>query len=111
MTILEFVEHLEANGVELLADSDRLRYRGEKGVLTPEALGRLKEQKSEIIALQQDRARRFTLCPLAYGQSALWFLQQLSPHSAAYNVGFVATISSKIDPPAMRRALNALALR
>src|SRR5262245_35980079 len=97
MTLLDFVEDLEAKGVELAVNDDRLRYRGEKAVLTPEILARLKESKAEVIALQQERARRSTLCPVAYGQAALWFLHQLAPGSSAYNVGFAATIHSPVD--------------
>src|SRR5262245_55482146 len=111
MTLLDFVEDLEAKGVELTVSDDRLRYQGEKSVLTPEILARLNESKGEVIALQQERAVRSTLCPVAYGQSALWFLHQLAPDSSAYNVGFAATIHSRVDSEALRRTLEKLSAR
>src|SRR5262245_12746792 len=109
MTLLDFVEDLEAKGVELTVSEDRLRYRGEKAVRTPENHARLKEGKGGV--LKQERVLRSTLCPVAYGQSALWFLHQLAPDSSAYNVGFAATIHSRVDSEAMRRALEKLIAR
>lgn len=49
--------------------------------------------------------------PLSPGQSALWFLQKLSPKSAAYNVILSARILKPVLPHILRRALRALMLR
>jgi natural product biosynthesis luciferase-like monooxygenase protein len=46
--------------------------------------------------------------PLSYGQRALWFLQQLSPENAAYNVMLAASIRTSLDVPALKRAWQAL---
>ena len=46
--------------------------------------------------------------PLSYGQRALWFLQKLTPESAAYNVILAAQSDSAIDVPALRRAFQKL---
>ncbi len=46
--------------------------------------------------------------PLSHGQRALWFLDRLSPHSAAYNVPFLARVRSTLDPHALRRAFQSL---
>ncbi|MEG4025558.1 beta-ketoacyl synthase N-terminal-like domain-containing protein [Microcoleus sp. S13C4] len=42
--------------------------------------------------------------PLSYGQQALWFLYQIDPQSAAYNIFDTALIRSDIDIPALQRA-------
>ncbi len=46
--------------------------------------------------------------PLSHGQKALWFLQQIAPQSAAYNIARAARIVSPLDTRAFRRALQAL---
>ncbi|HYO99019.1 MAG TPA: MupA/Atu3671 family FMN-dependent luciferase-like monooxygenase, partial [Pyrinomonadaceae bacterium] len=46
--------------------------------------------------------------PLSYGQRALWFLHQLAPESAAYNVFFAMRILSDLNVPALRRAFQTL---
>ncbi|MEW6737400.1 MAG: condensation domain-containing protein, partial [Acidobacteriota bacterium] len=45
---------------------------------------------------------------LSYGQKSLWFLHQLAPTSAAYNLFFAVRILSKLDVPALQRAFQAL---
>jgi natural product biosynthesis luciferase-like monooxygenase protein len=46
--------------------------------------------------------------PLSYGQRALWFLHQLAPESAAYNVFFAMRVLSDLNIPALRRAFQTL---
>jgi amino acid adenylation domain-containing protein/non-ribosomal peptide synthase protein (TIGR01720 family) len=46
--------------------------------------------------------------PLSHGQKALWFLQQVAPQSAAYNIARAARIVSPLDTQAFRRALQSL---
>ena len=45
---------------------------------------------------------------LSYGQQALWFLQKLAPHSAAYNIMRAARITPGVDPDVLRRSLQSL---
>jgi hypothetical protein len=49
--------------------------------------------------------------PLTYGQRALWFLHQLAPESAAYNIVFAARLQGELDVPILYRAFQALADR
>src|SRR5581483_3006428 len=46
--------------------------------------------------------------PLSSGQRALWFLHQMAPASAAYNIAFTARIVSAVDTDALRRAFQML---
>jgi len=46
--------------------------------------------------------------PLSRGQQALWFLHQLAPESAAYNISSAVRVLSPLDPSALRRAWQAL---
>src|SRR6185369_9895096 len=42
--------------------------------------------------------------PLSHGQRALWFLHQLAPESAAYNITAAAVVHSPLDKPALEQA-------
>jgi amino acid adenylation domain-containing protein len=58
--------------------------------------------------LREKAAQEQARFPLAHGQRGLWFLHQLQPQSAAYNVAFAVRIRSPLDLPAFRRALQLL---
>ena len=49
--------------------------------------------------------------PLSVGQQALWFLAQISPESAAYNIARAVRIKSALDVSIFRRALQTLISR
>ena len=49
--------------------------------------------------------------PLSYGQQALWFLYQLAPESAAYNIGSAVRISGRLNVPALERAFQGIVKR
>src|ERR1700690_105108 len=49
--------------------------------------------------------------PLSYNQQGIRFLYQLAPESTVYNVNFAARISSEINVPAIRRALQKIVER
>ncbi|HEX8709306.1 MAG TPA: condensation domain-containing protein, partial [Pyrinomonadaceae bacterium] len=46
--------------------------------------------------------------PLSHGQKALWFLHQLAPESAAYNLSAAVRLLSEVDPQALQRTFQAL---
>ncbi|HEX6288568.1 MAG TPA: amino acid adenylation domain-containing protein, partial [Herpetosiphonaceae bacterium] len=49
--------------------------------------------------------------PLSIGQRALWFLHQLTPTSAAYNLSSAMRIRGRLDIPTLRRTLEKLVER
>ncbi len=49
--------------------------------------------------------------PVSYAQERLWFLDQLEPGSAAYNVSTALRLEGELDRPALVRALNQLVAR
>ncbi|MEK7787263.1 MAG: condensation domain-containing protein, partial [Chloroflexota bacterium] len=71
------------------------------------------QEKRELLKqlLQEKANKSKAVAPLSYGQRALWFLYQLAPDSAAYNVTFAVRVRSEMDIPAMRRAFQALIAR
>jgi amino acid adenylation domain-containing protein len=46
--------------------------------------------------------------PLSHGQQALWYLQQLSPNSAAYNIAAAIRVLDVLDVGALRRSFQKL---
>jgi amino acid adenylation domain-containing protein len=111
MSFVEGLKDLEAKGLELWLEDDRLRYRAPKEILTPQILTELKQHKADICKLLSDSTPGPVLYPLSHSQRSLWFLHQLAPESAAYNVGFAARVRSAIDVPALRRAFQELIMR
>ncbi len=57
------------------------------------------------------RADRSRPLPLSFAQQRLWFLDQLEPGSAAYNMPFPLRLRGALDARALRRALAELARR
>jgi len=49
--------------------------------------------------------------PASYSQERLWFLDQLEPATAVYNIPFIATVKGSIHRPAFNRAVNRLIAR
>src|SRR6516225_8733034 len=111
MSFAESLKDLEAKGLELWLEDDRLRYRTPKELLTPEILTELKQHKDEIYELLAKSRHDPVLYPLSHSQRSVWFLHQLAPESSAYNVGFAVRVRSSIDVPALRRAFQELMAR
>ncbi|WP_338045026.1 amino acid adenylation domain-containing protein, partial [Myxococcus vastator] len=57
------------------------------------------------------RASRDGALPLSFGQQRLWFLHQLEPDSAFYNVPVAVKLSGALDVAALERSFQALVLR
>ncbi len=67
------------------------------------------EKRALLVDLLQKKARESTsVFPLSHGQRALWFLHQLDPGSAAYNLAFGGYIRPGLDVPAFRRTVQKL---
>ncbi|MEU4745506.1 condensation domain-containing protein, partial [Actinosynnema sp. NPDC023658] len=49
--------------------------------------------------------------PLSFAQQRLWFIDQLEPDSAAYNIAELLDITGPLRPDALERALNAVVAR
>ncbi len=75
-------------------------------------LAALSPEKRRILALalQKQGGGRDTF-PLSFAQQRLWFLDQWSPESAAYNSPVVLRLSGPLDPAAMARAVSEVVRR
>jgi amino acid adenylation domain-containing protein len=58
--------------------------------------------------LKKSQAGQPSVYPLSYGQRALWFLHQMAPQGAAYNISRAMRITSAVDVEALRRAFQSL---
>jgi amino acid adenylation domain-containing protein len=64
--------------------------------------------RSPIPALERDFDRQF---PLSFSQERLWFLDQLEPGRAVYNVPSAFRLGGKLDKLTLEKSLNRLAER
>jgi len=84
-SLQDLLHTLALAGWRFWVEGDRLRYRAPKSAATAAVLEQLKPHKAAIIELLTAAPDRLDICPLAYGQTALWFLWRLAPASQAYN--------------------------
>jgi acyl transferase domain-containing protein len=78
-----------------------------RGLVDPPGDGTALEGLRAVLA----GPRSFELAPSGHGQTAIWFMQQLSPDGVAYNLMFAARIPAELDEPALRRAVRAVVER
>ena len=69
--------------------------------------GRSQEWSAPIVAL----ARPGVELPLSFAQERLWFLDQLEPGSAAYNLGSALRLTGELDGPALEASLGEIVRR
>ncbi|HEV7516109.1 MAG TPA: condensation domain-containing protein, partial [Thermoanaerobaculia bacterium] len=75
-------------------------------------LQRLKEKKRERLGAEDAIPRRgLGTAPLSFAQQRLWFLEQLEPGNARFNILTAVRIQGEIDPPTFARALDAVVER
>jgi len=121
MGISDFLSELRAHDVNLWVEGGQLCYRAPVTAMTPEIRGRITHRKEEL--LEYLRLNGPTECsgdypmmpvprtenfPLSYAQERLWFLDQLMPGSAAYNVPYVVRIRGRLEIEVLERAVEEL---
>ncbi len=123
-TITELLHALRMLDVKVWAEGDRLRCSARKGILTPALQAELARRKAELLAFLNQarsgsqevapplqRVPRDGPLPASFGQQRLWFLQELDPHSYAYNIPGAVRIHGPLDLPALEQALTAIVQR
>ena len=123
MTTVEFVTRLKDQNIRLWADGGSLKCRAPRGALTPELRDELADRKIEILSLLRESEpqkkaaaplepiSREGELPLSFSQERLWFLHQVAPESAAYNIVSSLRFDRGVDAAALERSLNVLVER
>ncbi|MCC5602612.1 non-ribosomal peptide synthetase [Nostoc favosum] len=123
-TIEEFLSHLYSLDVKLWIEGERVRCSIPDDVLTDTLNAELRSRKMEIIKfLQQAQiasnayansiqsADRHTALPLSFAQQRLWFLEQLQPGSATYNIPTAVRLTGSLNITVLARSLNEIVRR
>ncbi|HKY08805.1 MAG TPA: amino acid adenylation domain-containing protein [Candidatus Binatia bacterium] len=117
MKAAELISRLATLDVRLSVAGARLRIDAPKGVLSAdlrEHLARLKKdvlaelRRSALRRNSNDRIPRVTAdrpAPLSFVQQRIWFLQQLEPKSAVFNLCRAWRINGALDVDALARSL------
>jgi amino acid adenylation domain-containing protein len=72
---------------------------------------KLANQDVNVLKATSITRRAQPVAPLSFAQQRLWFLDQLEPGSAAYNISLNVTLSGKLDSAALLKSLNELTRR
>ncbi|WP_431194437.1 amino acid adenylation domain-containing protein [Pseudomonas synxantha] len=80
-----------------------------RGIAERVALAML--ENSPAISQPVARSAREGLLPLSFAQQRLWFLSQLHPDSALYNIPVAVRLDGRLDPAALQQALTAVVER
>ncbi|NIM12056.1 MAG: amino acid adenylation domain-containing protein [Candidatus Aminicenantes bacterium] len=97
MSIIRLLANLKSLGVSIQLQDDKLKIHAPKGKLTAGLLNELKEKKEEVIGFLRradaagsyvsiDPVEEKEYYALSSQQKRLYFIQQMSPESAAYNI-------------------------
>ena len=121
--ITGFLANLNRLGFRFWIENETLKFSVPKGILDHTLKAQLRARKAEIIAFLKDhqrsnvpvpplqKTRHEGPYPLSFAQQRLWFLYQLEPHSAVYNLPTAIRILGRIEVPILERAINRLAAR
>ncbi len=106
MNIVNFLQELSAKGIGLALAGDQLQLDAPRSALTNGVVPKIRAHKEEI--LQWLQLRQSGISPLSHGQKALWYLYQLAPDSAAYNIVYSARLQPDTNLARLQSAAQAL---
>ncbi|MEG5173064.1 amino acid adenylation domain-containing protein [Microcoleus sp. B3-D7] len=121
MNTIEFLNNLRKLDINLFMEGDRLRCNAPEGTLTPALKSEINERKAEIISFlhqANNQKNASTIAPisrtenntfpLSFAQQRLWFLNQLQPNSAFYNIPLGLHFSGQLNIAALESSLQLL---
>ncbi|MBC7840750.1 MAG: amino acid adenylation domain-containing protein [Gemmatimonadaceae bacterium] len=118
--VQQLLDELALRDVRLTLDGEKLKVNAPAGALDPGLKARLAESKAEILAVLQRasasrsglrRVSRTAPLPISYAQQRLWFLDQMQPGNAHYNIAFPLRIRGLLNVEAMVGAIDAVPRR
>ncbi len=108
MNTAEIAAELLQKGVMLWIEEGELCFQAPRGAITPAMRQELVEHKADIVALLGEHQKWL---PCSFSQQRLWFLHQLQPKSAAYNVVEALRLDGALDAELLERCLSEVATR
>jgi amino acid adenylation domain-containing protein len=118
-----FLTHLRQQDIKLWVDGDKLRVNAPAGSLTPVLQKEIAQRKDALVAVLKQAPgvsesapalkpiRRNGPLRLSFSQQRLWFLDQMTPGSAAYNIPMAVTIDGPLHLSALQRSLDEVVRR
>jgi amino acid adenylation domain-containing protein len=119
LSVAELVSHLKSLDVRLKAEGSRLRINAPKGVLSDSLRAQLVERKQELLEFLRINEPQDTFVPppierravegptsLSFAQERLWFLEQLEPGTAVYNICRASRLTGQLNIAALESSLS-----
>jgi amino acid adenylation domain-containing protein/non-ribosomal peptide synthase protein (TIGR01720 family) len=95
-------------GIRLSLVDGNLSFKAPDGIVTPDVLADLKENKSSLISVLENNDHLYETRPLSDNERALWFLYQLRPQSVAYNMAYAIKLKKTYSHQQIEHAFNEL---
>lgn len=130
MNTIEFINNLRKLEINLFMEGERLRCNAPEGTLTPDLKSEISSRKAEIISFLhqvnnqtnasalRSSSRLGVIAPisraenntffLSFAQQRLWFINQLQPNSASYNIPLNLHFSGQLNIAALESSLQLL---
>jgi amino acid adenylation domain-containing protein len=109
MTPDDFLAELDRRGVRLQPDGNQIRCSAPPGILTPDLVRRIQEQKAGLLRRLHERdpdppVDQAGPAPLSFAQEELWLLHQLDPDSSAYHIPLALRLRGPLNPSVLAQA-------
>ena len=130
MAIVKFINKINTLGIKLWLENKQLKFKAPKGAWTDKIRDELIANKEEVIAFLRQTSVNAQIppilpikrsssggeltseqYPLSFSQERLWFIDQLEPDSANYNIPIAVSISGELDFEHLEQAFNMIITR
>ena len=118
MNAEELFKFLTSNSVSLTIREQNIRFKAPRGFMTPDLLDAIRLNKVDLLRIIEQaqqpsilRRRDGESLPLSFAQQRLWFIDQLEPGNAFYNMASAVRLEGLLDADALRRTLNEVVRR
>ncbi len=118
VSVQELIASLRARDIQLAVSDGKLKVNAPKGAVDEQVRALIAARRDELIAAlgtpssdELISVSRAGELPLSHMQQRLWFMKQMDPHSAAYNVPAVLRFRGSLNADALNEALTSVVER